>query len=270
MPPPTHAQQETNFTNFLVLMETTPSMIRNELNQRYVTQHQPPHFPQAILSNPIHFSPMHSITTHKIAHIHITNHTHTDQVTKFILSFTSESHAFTSHSPPQTGYLLTHIDTSPPALKTFPTNCHILHFPLHCMGLEHPPSQSNTELIQSLETHRITYHSDLFFALPTTSLSAISWFKCECHQLLFTQQHFDTHTQSCPTAQSTIQMHTNQQTPRNITYDHLFCICPDYHLDDLQALVDANTDEQTLKNHIVEWMINATSTGTSEANTPQK
>lgn len=300
-----NSNNTTAFLNFTTVYHATPDGIRTQINQSYKahssTDNQITPYPEEALDSAIHFSIIPGSTTYKQAHMRINDLTMIHRIIEFFNTIEPSSHAFPSLITPPTGTSQHCVDTRPPTITSFPTNCRFTGCPHHYMGLEKPILSSTdiNNLVENLQNHGYTYHSDLLHSLPSTTLNTIGWFRCpSCQYLTFTEPNLTIHLTSCNSyQQALLTQHSVQQQQHDTSHQNnheptviplppstrqqlnqkshtdipdsqlakLFAVCPGEFIQELQTLIDANTDLPTIQQTLLGWIVE-TSTHATEFN----
>ena len=248
---PTQPPTETfTFINFITSANTHPNDLRTIIATAYQkrttdsstddTQRSPP-FPSDAVSSYIHFSMIPGQPQYKLGHIQIINAEHSQEILNFIKELPAARSVNISHRTPPTAFAINQIDESQPTHPPHPLNCRFIGCQLHNQGIEPPKEILPDNHLTTMEEHGLLYHHDLIYLLPQSSLNNIGWHCCPgCNTRIFTATNFNTHKRGC----SDYLKHT------------LIESCPPHKVQQLLALIEANTDLITIKGQIYDWITN--------------
>jgi hypothetical protein len=246
-PPPT---ETLTFVNFITSTDTHPNDLRTIIAAAYQkmttdssteeAQRSPP-FPSDAVSSYIHFSMIPGQHQFKLGHIQIANVEHSQEILNFIKELPTARNVNISHRTPPTAFAITQIDESRPTNPPHPLNCRFIGCQLHNHGMEPPREILPDNYLATLEEHGLLYHHDLLYLLPQPTLNNIGWHCCPgCNTRIFTATNFNTHKGTC----GDYLKYTLIQS------------CPPQKVQQLLALIAANTDLVTIKGQIYDWITN--------------
>lgn len=220
--------------------------------------------PKDTITQIITFVPILSNNNTKLAYLQLSNDSHNQIITTCITQAFPGSHPrpITEHS--KLPSLITNpptLDTTPSYTMHFPTNCRITTCPLYNNGIEEPIETNDIDTTILLrERHGKGIHNDLLLTLDAATLNSIGWIICcpTCSHLSFTNTLANIHRSTCQSFITTTT--TNNNPPNNeLSQQTLFKSCPPQHHNELQLLLDTNTDPAQINATILRWHSNTQS-----------
>lgn len=254
-PPPTELLL---FINFIVSSDTTADNVRSLIKQFYTSES----FPEKAIGDLVHFSMIPRNTQHKQGHISILNQSATSAILNFFNTIDNTAESFISNIPPPTGTQSTHIDCSPTADNSPPTNCRIIGCRLHGLGTTLNSKDNLTPNL--LEAHGISFHENYYDPHQT-----IHWFRCSppCTSLCFTANSLTLHQSTCSIYQQ--QLETSNQPFNQISTKRLQWLrnqCPSRFSEELEQLIANGVQPSRITAQVVDWIESTTPALTMNSN----
>ncbi len=129
-----------------------------------------------------------------------------------------------------------------------------------------------TQFVHDTNKHGNGIHQELLVSLPQATLQQIGWYKCSphCTTLSFTDGHASKHQTQCQLyndhqrSLAPIPITTQDPIPQQqeLSQHTLFESCPPQFHNDLQTLLDNNTDQGTIYTTVLRWNAIANSANT--------